>query len=278
MIKVNEVRVGSYLTASKLPDADYVINPYVGCPHKCIYCYAEFMKRFTNHTAEDWGDFLDVKLTDKLIHLDKIGHASVLFGSVTDVYNSYEKKYELTRKILQEFIGSTAKVEILTKSDLVTRDIDVLKQIADLRVGISMNSLDDSFRKKTEPYASSVERRIEAMRVLHDAGIRTYLFMSPIFPAITKFVDIVERVLPFADSFCFENLNLRAGYLPRVLNFISENYPDHTEIFDTIYKKKDMSYWEDTSKEINKYCIDAGLDYKLYFYHEKIRKGAKHDD
>jgi len=278
MIKVKEVQVGTYLTASKLPDADYVINPYVGCPHKCIYCYAEFMKRFTNHTEDDWGDFLDVKLTDKSIRLDKIDGASVLFGSVTDAYNPYEKKYELTRKILQEFIGSKARVEILTKSDLVTRDIDVMKQISDLRVGISMNSLDDSFRKKTEPYASSVENRIEAMRILHDAGIKTYLFISPIFPEITRFVDIVERVQPFADSFYFENLNLRAGYLPRVLDFVSENYPEHMETFNAIYRKKNMTYWEKLSEEINKYCNSAGLDYKLYFYHDKIKKGAKHDD
>jgi len=274
MIKVKEVQVGTYLTASKLPEADYVINPYVGCPHKCIYCYAEFMKRFTNHNEEVWGDFLDVKLTSNPIRLEKIGEASVLFGSVTDAYNPYEKKYELTRKILQEFIGSTARVEILTKSDLVTRDIDIMRQIANLRVGISMNSLDDSFRKKTEPYASSVERRIEAMRVLHDAGIRTYLFMSPIFPGITKFADIVQRVRPFADSFYFENLNLRAGYLQRVLDFISENYPEHAEIFNVIYKKKDMTYWENLSEEINKFCSNAKLDYKLYFYHDKIKKGV----
>ncbi len=90
------------------------------------------MKRFTKHTEEDWGEFLDVKLTDKPIRPDKISGASVLFGSVTDAYNPYEKKYGLTRKILQEFVGSSARVDILTKSDLVTRDIDVMKQIADL--------------------------------------------------------------------------------------------------------------------------------------------------
>jgi DNA repair photolyase len=275
MIKVNEVRVGRYLTASKLPDADFVINPYVGCPHKCIYCYAEFMKRFTNHTEDEWGDFLDVKLTNAPIQIKKLDGASVLFGSVTDAYNPYEKKYEITRKILREFIGSKARVEILTKSDLVTRDIDVLKQIPNLRVGISMNSLDDSFRKKTEPFAASVLRRIEAMKVLHEAGIRTYLFMSPIFPEITKFDEIVEKVRPFADSFYFENLNLRAGYLPRVLAFIAENTPEYVDIYDAIYKKKDMTYWEDLSEAIHRYCREAGLDYKLYFYHDKIKKGRK---
>jgi DNA repair photolyase len=275
MIKVNEVQAGTYLTVSKLPDADYVINPYVGCPHKCIYCYAEFMKRFTNHLDEEWGDFIDIKRTDVPIKQDKLVGASVLFGSVTDAYNPYEKKYEITKKILQGFIGSSSQVEILTKSDLVIRDINLLKKIPNLRVGISMNSLDDEFRKRTEPFTASVSRRIKAMKTLHDAGIRTYLFMSPIFPAITKFDKIVEMVKPFADSFYFENLNLRAGYLPRVLSFIAQWHPELIELYNKIYKKKDISYWEALSKVINKYCSDARLDYKLYFYHEKIKKRSK---
>lgn len=277
MIKVNEVRVNNYLTESKLPDADYVINPYVGCPHKCIYCYAEFMKRFTNHVNEAWGDFLDVKFTDTIIKTEKLAGASVLFGSVTDAYNPYEKKYEITRKILREFIGSSVRVEILTKSDLVTRDIDLFKMIPNIRVGISMNSLDDAFCKKTEPFASSASRRIDAMKALHEEGISTYLFMSPIFPGITQFIEIVERVKPYADSFYFENLNLRGGYLPRVLNFIAGNFPNCIELYDKIYKKKDISYWEELSDSINAYCHSEGLNYKLYFYHEKIKKGGKND-
>jgi DNA repair photolyase len=275
MIKVNEVQANTYLTVSKLPDADYVINPYIGCPHKCMYCYAEFMRRFTDHVEDQWGDFLDIKLCNTPIKVEKLARASVLFGSVTDAYNLYEKKYKITRKILKEFIDSDVRIEILTKSDLVTRDIDLLKMIPHLRVGISMNSLDDTFRKKIEPFAASVSKRINAMKTLHDEGIKTYLFMSPIFPAITQFTEIIERVKPFTDSFYFENLNLRGGYLSNVLNFIADNFPEHVELFDRIYKKKDMTYWKNLSKTINTYCRTAGLDYKLYFYHEKIKKGGK---
>jgi len=275
MIKVNEVQVNTYLAVSKLPDADYVINPYVGCPHKCIYCYAEFMKRFTNHVGEDWGDFLDVKLTNKTIKTEKLSSASVLFGSVTDAYNPYEKKYEITRKILREFIGTNARVEILTKSDLVTRDIDLLKMIPNIRVGISMNSLDDAFRKKTEPFAASVLQRISAMKTLHEEGISTYLFMSPIFPMITQVAEIVERVKPYANSFYFENLNLRGGFLLRVLNFIADNFPIYIELYDKIYKKKDVSYWEELRESIITYCRSEELDYKLYFYHKKSIKNGK---
>jgi DNA repair photolyase len=233
------------------------------------------MKRFSKHAEEEWGDFLDVKLSDTPIRVDKLSGASVLLGSVTDAYNPYEKKYEITSRILRQFIGSKARVEILTKSDLVTRDIEILKQIPDLRVGISMNTLDDFFRRKTEPFAATVSRRIDAMKVLHEAGIRTYLFMSPIFPEITRFVEIIEKTKPFADSFYFENLNLRASYMPRVLNFIAQYAPEYLDIYKKIYKKKETAYWESLSTAIHQYSQKAGLDYKLYFYHEKIKKAGK---
>jgi len=280
MIKVSQIQTKTYVTASKLPAADYVINPYIGCPHKCIYCYAEFMKRFTNHNSDEWGDFLDVKLCSAPIKFDKINNASILFSSVTDAYNPYEKKYKITRKILGEFADNQfeGKIEILTKSDLVTRDIDLLKKIPNIRVGISMNSLSDGFCKKTEPFASSPTKRVKAMQTLYESGISTYLFMSPIFPGITQFSEVVEKVQPFADSFYFENLNLRAGYFPRILNFIAENFPEQMDLFDSIYRKKDISYWIELSKEIDAYCQQAGLDYKLYFFHQKIKKGGKGND
>ena len=272
MIKINNIQTKSIITKSKLPDADYVINPYVGCPHKCIYCYAEFMKRFSNHIEDEWGDFLDVKICDESIKTSQYENASILFGSVTDAYNPFEKKYEITRKALQPFVDSSVRIDILTKSDLVLRDIDLLKRIPNIRVGISLNTLDDVFRKKEEPFAASVERRIEALKKLHEEKVFTYLFMSPIFPGITDFKAIIDKVSPYVDLFCFENLNLRAAYLPRVMTFIEEQYPEQFPLFNKIYKEKDTSYWEDLSGEISAYCNSLGINFKLYFYHEKIKK------
>lgn len=133
---VKEISATSYVSKSKLPDADYVINPYVGCPHKCIYCYAEFMKRFSGHTREEWGDFLDVKICNKPINgASFLESDTILFGSVTDAYNPLEKKYEISRKLLEQMTGCNARIEILTKSDLVLRDIDILKKFQMLMLG-----------------------------------------------------------------------------------------------------------------------------------------------
>ncbi|WP_221411764.1 radical SAM protein [Dysgonomonas capnocytophagoides] len=270
-MKIKEMAVRSYLTASKLPDADYVINPYVGCTHKCIYCYAEFMKRFTNH-KEDWGSFLDIKVSDIKSDYNKKEGTSILIGSVTDAYNAFEKKYGITREILKNLLNAKCHVEVLTKSDLVLRDIDLFKQIADFRVGISLNTLDDSFRKKIEPGAPNIQRRINALKELHMSGIKTCLFMSPIFPEITNFKQIIDETKDFVDFFCFENLNLRGAYASRVLNLINQDYQHLNDIYKEIYKNKNMVYWENMSNEIDDYCLSRKLNYKLYFYHEKIRK------
>jgi len=271
-MNTKEIDTISYITDSKLPDADYVINPYVGCPHKCIYCYAEFMKRFTNHT-EDWGEFIDIKICKKPMNFSRISpNETILIGSVTDAYNPFEKKYEITRKILSELVSCKSKIEILTKSDLVLRDIDIIKQIRNIKVGISLNTLDDSFRKQTEPRAASIERRIDALRQFKEAGIATYLFMSPIFPVISDYKAIIEKSNGYFDYVCFENLNLRGAYLPRVLNFIQINYPDISPLYNKIYKDKDISYWEALKKEISEYCESNKVDYRMYFYHDLIKK------
>lgn len=272
-MEIKEINSSSYVSKSNLPDADYVINPYVGCPHKCIYCYAEFMKRFSGHSREEWGDFLDVKRCSKLIDADSFCETdTILFGSVTDAYNSCEKKYRITRSILEQLIPCKARVEILTKSDLVLRDIDILKKMSNVYVGVSMNTMDDTFRKEIEPFASSIERRINALKILHDEGISTYLFMSPIFPGLSDYKEIIRNTYKYVDYTCFENLNLRGGYLPRVMDYIKEKHTDYCDLFKSIYWNKDITYWENLKREIEEYCKQLDIEHRFYFYHEKIKK------
>lgn len=123
MSQVNEIEVKSVLTRSSLPVADYSVNPYVGCAHGCRYCYASFMKRFTNH-AEPWGSFVDVKFWPRIRNAKKYEKKKLFIGSVTDPYQPLEEKYGRTRKLLEELKGSGALISIATKSDLVLRDID----------------------------------------------------------------------------------------------------------------------------------------------------------
>lgn len=123
---VREIKTNGILTKSNLPVADYSVNPYVGCAHGCKYCYASFMKRFTNH-PEPWGAFVDVKYWPELKNPRKYAGRELFIGSVTDPYQPLEAKYRRTRALLEELQGSGCSVSIATKSDLVVCDLDLIR-------------------------------------------------------------------------------------------------------------------------------------------------------
>lgn len=202
-----EIEVKDYLTKSNLPASDYVINPYVGCPHGCKYCYASFMKRFTGH-KEEWGTFIDVKRCTKPISKKKLKGKTVFLASVTDCYNPYEEKNCITQRILKQLLDVECTVSISTKSSLILRDVELLKQFKDISVAMSINTLDKSFKNDMDN-ASGIEARMNTLKVLHENGIHTVLFMSPIFPTITEYKEIIEKSKLFVDEYWFENLNLR---------------------------------------------------------------------
>ncbi len=270
---IKEISIKEYLTKSNLPASDYVINPYVGCPHGCKYCYASFMKRFTGH-KEEWGTFIDIKRSENKINLNKISKKSVFLSSVTDCYNPLEEKYKLTRNILEQLINSDCYLSISTKSKLILRDIDLLKKIKNLSVSISINTLDEDFRKDMDN-ASTIEERLNTLKELHNNGIHTVLFMSPIFPFITEWKEIIEKSKDYIDEYWFENLNLRGQYKTYIMNYIDKKYPQYYENYIDIYIKNNKKYWSDLATEINKYCKDNNINFINYFYHEELVKNKK---
>lgn len=283
---ISEIEVQSVMTKSSLPVGGFSVNPYVGCPHACKYCYASFMKRFTGHT-EPWGTFLDVKHWKPITNPHKYDGQRIVIGSVTDGYNPYEEELCRTRRLLEELKGANAEIMICTKSDLVLRDLELLKKFPKVTVSWSINTLDEQFRKDMDR-AVSIERRIAAMRKVYEAGIRTVCFVSPIFPGITDVKAIIERVRDFADLIWLENLNLRGQFKGTIMSYIKDNHPDVHALYDEIYNKKRMDYWESLEKEISMFAKQNGFPYMVndlpygrsekgkpvivnYFYHEKIR-------
>lgn len=123
---IKEINTKSILSKSNLPVSDYSVNSYVGCSHACKYCYASFMKMFTNH-PEPWGTFVDVKYWDTIKNLKKYAGKELFIGSVTDPYMPIEEEYKRTRALLEEMQGSGCRISIATKSDLVLRDIMPLR-------------------------------------------------------------------------------------------------------------------------------------------------------
>ena len=283
---IREIEVQSVMTKSSLPVGGFSVNPYVGCPHACKYCYASFMKRFTGHT-EPWGTFLDVKHWKPIANPHKYDGQRIVIGSVTDGYNPYEEEFCRTRRLLEELKGTNAEIMICTKSDLVLRDLDLLKKFPKVTVSWSINTLDEQFRMDMD-CSVSIERRIEAMKKVYEAGIRTVCFVSPIFPGITDVKSIIGRVRDFADLIWLENLNLRGQFKGTIMSYIKDNHPDVHALYDEIYNKKRMDYWESLEKEISMFAKQNGFPYIVndlpygrsekgkpvivnYFYHEKIR-------
>lgn len=169
---------------SKSGITDYCLNPYVGCPHGCRYCYAEFMKKYTGH-RETWGEFLDVKanapeLLAREIRTKKRGE--VMISSVTDPYNPIERRLKLTRQCLEILLEYNWPIFIQTKSPLVLRDIDLISKFSNCSVGITITTDDDAVCKILEPHAPPISERMNALKELHAKGIRTFAFVGPILP------------------------------------------------------------------------------------------------
>ena len=284
---IKEINVKSVLTKSNLPVSDYSVNPYVGCSHSCKYCYASFMKRFTNH-PEKWGTFVDIKYWEKIKNPSKYAGKDLFIGSVTDPYMPLEQKYRRTRALLEEMQGIGCKISIATKSDLVLRDIDLIKTFPEARVSWSINTLDEEFKEDMDN-SVSIERKIECMKKFHEEGIRTTCFISPIFPEITDVKAIIEKCKDYCNLIWLENLNLRGDYKATILNYIKAKYPKIYPLYDEIYNKGKREYWENLNNEIAEFCKEQNLEYLRnddsqkreinepprvvnYFYHEEITK------
>jgi DNA repair photolyase len=182
MMIVKEVCAKSILSPSKI--YPWVINPYTGCQHGCTYCYARFMKRVTGH-REPWGEFVDVKINapDLLrAEIKKKKKGRVWLSGVCDPYQPPEAHYRLTRQCLEILTENTWPVIIQTRSPLVLRDLDILRDARDVEVGLSVTTADDTIRKLFEPDAPPIPDRLRALEELHHAGIRTYAMIAPVLP------------------------------------------------------------------------------------------------
>ena len=287
---IQEIEVKSVLSKSNLPVCEYSVNPYVGCTHACQYCYASFMKRFTNH-PEPWGDFLDVKHWPEIKNPKKYAGKELFIGSVTDPYNPQEETYGRTRALLEQLQGSGAKISIATKSDLILRDLDLIKTFPDARVSWSINTLDETFREDMDK-AVSIRRRLAAMEAFHKAGVRTTCFISPVFPGITDVKEIIQRAKAQCNLIWLENLNLRGGYKTVIMDYIQRKHPGLLPLYQEIYDSNDRRYWELLDGELKAWAAEIGLDYVTnddsmsrpfeappiivnFFYHSEIKKSAR---
>ena len=197
---VRLVQCSKAASSSRLPGLDWAVNPYRGCSHACAYCYAQDVTRF--ETGLPWGSVVEVKvnIVQRLRReLSRRCEGVYGVGTVTDPYQPLEARHELTRGCLSILKRSEARTSILTKSNLVLRDMDILSEWPDLEVGLSVGTVDERTAAVIEPGAPSPESRFEPLRKLADSGISVYLMAAPIIPTISDAEPSLRRLVELAD-------------------------------------------------------------------------------
>lgn len=266
--KVNKVSCKSALSQSGLPGLDYALNPYRGCTHACVYCYAPFVLRETR----EWGRFVDVKQNIPRIlegELRKKKKGVVGIGTVTDAYQPIEKKTEITRRCLEVLLRYDFPVSIQTKSSLVLRDLDLIKKFSTKDAGITLTTFDDALRRTYEPGSSSVEERLSTLARLHSEGIETWAFLGPIMPYITDKGDNLERLIDElaraeVGLVMVDKLNLKQGLWAKIEGFLGR----YDRALVSGYKEILLSrndYFEAVKKDVIDIFESRGMRYKFLF-------------
>jgi len=270
------------ITRNESPDIsfDRSINPYRGCEHGCVYCFARPTHAFMGLSPGlDFESKLFAKpdaarLLDKELSKDGYQPRTIAIGTNTDPYQPIEKQYRIMREILEVLEARGHPVGIVTKSALVTRDIDILSRMAErglAKVALSVTTMDRILARTMEPRASTPTKRLEAIRQLSDAGIPASVMVAPIIPGLTD--QEMERILDSA----YAAGAREAGYVvlrlplevsPIFKDWLLRHYPDrYRHVMSLIRSMRDGkdydSEWGKRMKGAGPYAWQIGRRFEI---------------
>lgn len=247
-LRVREVTVKSIMSPSKL--ATYCLNPYAGCQHGCIYCYARFATRFS-HPKEEWGSFVDVRINARQLIEKEAARkrpGRVFISSVSDGWQPLEEKYRLTRQCLEILLQHNYAIFAQTKSALVERDFDLFKGHRDVELGMTLTTIDPKVAALFEPEASTPRERIEVLNRANKLGIHTFVFLGPLLPYISDrgkgledLLDTVTKINP--NHFLVDRLNPRYGIWATVSATLAEHDPKLIPEYRKILYDREIREW-----------------------------------
>lgn len=239
------------LSKTRIYGFDYAINPYIGCTHGCVYCYARFMCKYVKGNKK-WGTFCIPKNTLKLKQELKVAeNGNIIISSVTDPYQEIEMKEEITRDILEKLVKFNFKVSILTKSSLVLRDIDIIRKL-NAEVGLTI-CLNEEHRIHFEKNAQSVEERVKALKKLKENNITTYLFLGPIIPFLTDINSILSKTCKYVDYIVADKLRIKYGNWEDIKHVLKTHYNEYYRPISSILFST-SKYYESIRKQIIEIC------------------------
>ncbi|TIM70305.1 MAG: PA0069 family radical SAM protein [Mesorhizobium sp.] len=270
------------VTRNESPDIsfDRSINPYRGCEHGCVYCFARPTHSFMGLSPGlDFESKLFAKpdaarLLDKELSKDGYQPRTIAIGTNTDPYQPIEKQYRIMREILEVLEARGHPVGIVTKSALVTRDIDILSRMAErglAKVALSVTTLDRMLARTMEPRASTPSKRLEAIRQLSDAGIPASVMVAPIIPGLTD--QEMERILDSARAAGAREagyvlLRLPLEVAPIFKDWLLRHYPDrYRHVMSLIRSMRDGkdydSEWGKRMKGSGPYAWQIGRRFEI---------------
>ena len=224
--RVRIVKCTSALSPSGLPEFDYSLNPYTGCGHGCLYCYAPDIIR--HKRAVDWGEWVEAKGNISRVlkrEIRRLERGTIGLSSVTDPYQPVEERLFLTRSCLEVLRSTDFPLIIMTKSPLIARDFDILKEIEEVKLWVTISTSNDALARVIEPRAAPPTRRLQLLKDAEKAGFDTTAMISPaIISTDDSNAEILDLVDKISNTGCrnvfIDALRLRSTAETRIHNFI----------------------------------------------------------
>jgi DNA repair photolyase len=226
------------------------LNPYTGCAHRCTFCYVRAYEQRADRPSDDrYGRTVRVKVNIAEVLRRELARPSwrresVAIGAATDPYQPLEGRYRLTRRCLEVLGAARNPFSIVTRGPMVVRDVDVLREAArraEVEVSVSVATLDESIRRRTEPGTAPPRQRLRAVRMLVDAGIRAGVGIAPVLPGLTDHPDQLAEVVRAAREagathvWC-NPLFLRPGTREYFLEHLARDWPDLMSRYERLYR------------------------------------------
>ncbi len=217
----------------------YSLSPYVGCGHACVYCYARsYIRNFDNPRPKE--NFL-LRLQREIKKIDKSLPISIANSS--DPYQPLEKRLKLTRHTIKILNNEKAKVLVATKSNLVERDVDVLKN-TNCVVSLTITTLDEELSRKIEPCAPAPSKRIEAIETLSSNEISVIVRIDPIIPKLNDNIGEIEKLIKaVADAGAKHIVSSTLKVNAKILKNISKNFPELAKSMSKFYIERMEGYY-----------------------------------